>query len=421
MPDSARTDSFAPKLLTLFQGGYSLERLRKDATAGLTVAIVALPLSMGIAIASGASPERGLYAAIVGGFIISALGGSMHQIGGPAGAFIVLVAATIERHGLDGFFLATMMAGAMMVMMGALRLGALIRFIPPPVIAGFTAGIAVIIFASQLRDIFGLSLTGKEPAAFLPKIEALAGAISTVNPYAVAIALLAAALIQGIQRINRALPSLLIAVVAAALAVWLFNLPVETIGSRFGGVPSGLPAPALPPYSWEKAVEVFPAAATIALLGGIESLLSAVVADGMSGRRHRSNTELIAQGVANIACPLFGGICATGTIARTATNVRAGATSPVAGMLHALFVLAAVLFAAPLMKGIPLAALAAMLAIVAWNMADRREIAHLLKAGPAEAAALIVTILVTVFAGLLEGIVGGVAILIAAWAFSRAR
>src|SRR5918994_1345676 len=372
-PEPSFRELFTPKLATVFREGYDLRKLQADAMAGLTVAIVALPLSMAIAIASGAAPERGLYTAIVGGFLISALGGSRFQIGGPAGAFIVLVAATIERHGYDGFLLATIIAGVALLLLGFLRLGTYIKYIPHPVIVGFTAGIAAIILASQLRELFGLTLAGKEPGAFVPKLEALWAAAGSWNRAAVAIAAGSIAIILVLRRYRPTWPGFLIAIVLAALAGWAFGLPVETIGTRFGGGPSAPPPPALPPMSIEKVVEVLPAGLAIALLGGIESLLSAVVADAMTGRRHRSNCELVAQGAANIGAALFGGLCATGTIARTATNVRAGAVGPVAGILHSLFLLLFMLFAAPLASYIPLAALAGILAVVAWNMAERHE------------------------------------------------
>lgn len=404
----ALTEVFRPKLITCLREGYNLARLRADAIAGLTVAIVALPLSMAIAIASGASPERGLYTAIVGGFLISLLGGSRHQIGGPAGAFIVIVAAIIEKHGFDGLLMATMMAGVMMIGLGAFRLGTLIRYIPEPVIIGFTCGIAVIIFASQLRDILGLTLAAKEPAALIPKLGALWQALPTVNLHAVAIAFLAFVLIKGAQFTRPPYPGFLVAVIGTALVVQYFNLPVETIGSRFGAVPASLPAPEMPPFSLAKLSAVFPDAAAIALLGGIESLLSAVVADSMTGNRHRSNTELIAQGVANIGSAAFGGICATGTIARTATNVRAGGTSPVAGILHAVFLLIAMALLAPMMAKIPLAALGALLAIVSWNMFEKKAFWAMIRGSREEAVVLLATFLLTIFRDLTEGILSGV-------------
>ena len=398
---------FMPKLVTVLREGYGLAAFRADAIAGLTVAIVALPLSMAISIASGAGPERGLFTAIVGGFLISALGGSRFQVGGPAGAFIVLVAASVARHGIDGVLLATMMSGVFLMAAGFLRLGDYIKFIPYPVTVGFTAGIAVIIFASQIKELFGLTLQGKEPGELIAKIEALAPAFGTVNPATVALAFATIGLIAGLKRWRPHWPGMLIAVVATSVAAWAFGLPVETIGTRFGGIPSMLPAPSLPAISLAKMQAVLPDALSFALLGAIESLLSAVVADGMTGRRHRSNCELVAQGVANIGAALFGGICATGTIARTATNVRAGARGPIAGMLHSLFLLLFMLLAAPLASLIPLAALAGVLTIVAWNMAEKHEFATLLRSSRGDAVVLLATFLLTLFRDLTEGIVVG--------------
>jgi SulP family sulfate permease len=401
---------FTPKLVTILREGYGLAALRADIVAGLTVAIVALPLSMAIAIASGTPPERGLYAAIVGGFLVSALGGSRFQIGGPAGAFIVLVAAAVDRHGIDGVLLATAMAGLMLTAAGFLRLGTYIKFIPYPVTIGFTAGIAVIIFASQIHDLLGLTLAAKEPGQILPKIGALVEARASANPYAIGLAAVAVGLIVGLRRWRPHLPGMLIAVAATAFATWALGLPVETIGSRFGGLPSALPAPQLPTLSLAQVQAVLPDAFAFALLGAIESLLSAVVADGMTGRRHRSNCELVAQGVANVGSALFGGICVTGTIARTATNVRAGARGPVAGMAHAVFLLLFIVLAAPLAAYIPLAALAGVLVTVAWNMAEKHEFAALLRSSRGDAAVLLATFGLTVFRDLTEGIVVGCAI-----------
>lgn len=401
-------EAFTPKLISALREGYGLARLRADALSGLTVAIVALPLSMAIAIASGATPAAGLFTAIIGGFLVSALSGSRHQIGGPAGAFIVLIAATIDQCGFDGLLLATMLAGAMLIAVGALRLGTYIKYIPHPVLVGFTTGIAIIIFASQIRDLLGLTLPGKEPAALIPKLQALMTALGTLNPAALGLSALTIAMILAVRRWRPSWPGLLIAVALAAAATFLLNLPVETIGSRFGGIPRALPAPHLPAFSLDKLVEVLPAALSIAVLGGIESLLSAVVADGMSGRRHRSNMELVAQGVANIGSPLFGGICVTGTIARTATNIRAGGVTPVAGMLHAAFVLLFMLVAAPLASYIPLAALAGVLAVVAWNMAEKAAFAAILKHSRADSLVLLSTFLLVIFEDLMVGIGVGV-------------
>jgi SulP family sulfate permease len=401
---------FTPKLVTVLREGYGLADLRADMVSGLTVAIVALPLSMAIAIASGVTPDRGLYTAAVGGFIISLLGGSRFQIGGPAGAFIVLVALTAERHGVDGVILATAMAGVLLIAAGFLRLGTYIKFIPYPVTVGFTAGIAVIIFASQLKDLFGITLPGKEPGELIPKLEALAHALPSVNISTVAVSAGSIAVIFILRKLRPNWPGILIAVAAAALVSWALSLPVETIGTRFGGIPRELPLPSLPAFSLEKARAVLPDAIAFALLGAIESLLSAVVADGMTGRRHRSNCELVAQGFANIGSALFGGICVTGAIARTATNIRSGARSPISGMLHSVFLLLFMLIAAPLASYIPLSALAAVLVVVAWNMAEKQQFATLIRSSRGDATVLLATFLLTVFRDLTEGILVGFAL-----------
>jgi SulP family sulfate permease len=405
---------YTPKLVTLLREGYRLRDLQADAIAGLTVAVVALPLSMAIAIACGLSPERGLYTAIVGGFLVSALGGSRFQIGGPAGAFIVLIFSIVERQGYDGLIIATMMAGAMMLVVGFLRWGAYIKYIPYPVTVGFTAGIATIIFASQIKELLGLDLA-REPAALVPKLTALAGAIGTTQPMTVAMSILAAAIILILRRVRSNWPGILIAVALCAALTGLLHLDVATIGSRFGGVPRTLPSPALPAFGLARMWTLLPDAFAIALLGAIESLLSAVVADGMSGRRHRSNCELVAQGVANIAAPIFGGMPVTGTIARTATNVRAGARGPISGMLHALYVLLFMLIAAPLAAYIPLAALGAVLAVVAWSMAEKEEFIALVRAFGADALVLLATFLLTIFESLTLGI--GVGVTLSAFLF----
>ncbi|MCZ8182485.1 MAG: SulP family inorganic anion transporter [Beijerinckiaceae bacterium] len=403
-----------PKLLTVLREGYSTRDFRADAIAGLTVAIVALPLSMAIAIACGLSPDRGLYTAIVGGFLISALGGSRYQIGGPAGAFIVLIAGIVQVHGYDGLVLATIMAGLMMMGIGFLRLGGYIRYIPFPVTVGFTAGIAVIIFASQIKELLGLAME-KEPAALLPKLAAIWASLPSASGPTMLVAGLSVLMILAFRRWRPAWPGLLITVAVAALLAWLLGLDIGTIGSRFGGVPSSLPSPSLPPVSAARLAELFPAALAIALLGSIESLLSAVVADGMSGGRHRSDMELIAQGAANIASVLFGGVPVTGTIARTATNVRAGARGPVAGMLHAVYLLAFMLVAAPLASYIPLAALGAVLAVVAWNMAEKHEFLGLLRTSRADAVILLTTFVLTILVDLTIAI--GVGVVLGAFVF----
>lgn len=406
-PKPSFAELFTPKLVTTLREGYGLDALKADSLSGLTVAIVALPLSMAIAIASGVSPDRGLYTAIVGGFLVSALGGSRFQIGGPAGAFIVLVAATVTAHGVDGLILATLMSGLILLAIGLLRLGTFVKYIPYPVTVGFTAGIAVIIFASQISPLLGLTLAGPEPGPILPKLAALAGAISSINPAAAALALVTATVIVAVRRYRPLWPALLIGVALASLAAWVMRLPVETIGTRFGAIPNALPAPHLPAFTLAKITEVMPSTLSFALLGAIESLLSAVVADSMTGRRHRSNCELVAQGIANIASALFGGFCVTGTIARTATNVRSGARSPISGMLHALFLLLFMLVAAPLAIYIPLSALAAVLAVVAWNMAERHGFVTLVRASRGDAIVLLVTFLLVVFRDLTEGILVG--------------
>ena len=401
---------YSPKLITVLREGYGLADLRADLISGLTVAIVALPLSMAIAIASGVTPDRGLYTAVVGGFMVSLLGGSRFQIGGPAGAFIVLVSLTAERHGVDGVILATLMAGVFLIGAGLLRLGTYVKFIPYPVTVGFTAGIAVIIFASQLRDLLGIRLATKEPGELIPKLEALAHGLPSANVSAMAIAALSIAIIVMLRKARPSWPGILIAVVVAAFVTWALSLPVETIGTRFGGIPRQLPLPAWPTFSLAKAKAVLPDAIAFALLGAIESLLSAVVADGMTGRRHRSNCELVAQGFANVGSALFGGICVTGTIARTATNVRAGARGPVSGMLHSVFLLLFMLIAAPLASYIPLAALAAVLVVVAWTMAEKQEFATLIRSSLGDATVLLATFLLTIFRDLTEGILVGFAL-----------
>jgi SulP family sulfate permease len=419
MPDGTATAHlYRPKLATILAEGYGAADLRSDAMAGLTVAVLALPLSMAIAVASGVSPERGLYTAIVGGFMVSALGGSRVQIGGPAGAFIVLVSATVAKYGLDGLILTVLLSGLMLALVGALRLGGLIRHIPHAVTVGFTAGIAVTILASQIKDLAGLRLAGVEPGPVIPKVAALAQALPTLNATALALGLAVAAAILLLRKWRPAWPGMLFAVAAATAGAALLHLPVETIGSRFGGIPHGLPAPHVPGASWEMLVAVLPAAVSFTLLGGLESLLSAKVADGMTGRVHRSNMELVAQGLANVASAVFGGIAVTGTIARTATNIRAGAKSPVAGMLHAVFLLVFMLVAAPLASYVPLAALAGVLVVVAWNMAETREFASLLRNWRA-ALVLLATFGFTVLHDLMAGILAGCGVAALCWVSSR--
>ena len=409
MPELGR-QPIIPELLLMLREGYSAAFLRNDLIAGLTVAIVALPLSMAIAIASGVPPERGLFTAIAGGFLVSAFGGSRYQIGGPAGAFIVLVAATVVQHGLDGLILATLLSGFMLMAVGWLRLGRYITFIPFPVTVGFTAGIGVIIFISQVGDLLGLPPGDAGHGDIAHRLTALWKAAPGFSAAAVALSAGTVVLILFLKKVRPGWPGMILGIAAAGLAAHFLSLPVETIGSRFGGIPRSLPVPSLPEMSLSKIVAVLPAAFSFALLGAIESLLSAVVADGMSGRRHRSDTELVGQGIANVGSALFGGFCVTGTIARTATNVRAGGVSPVAGMAHALFILLFMLVAAPLAAYIPLAALAGVLAIVAWNMVEKHSIAALFRSSRGDAAVLVVTLLLVIFRDLTEAIIIGFAL-----------
>lgn len=413
MPGSSKpsfAELFTPKLVTVLREGYDGRALRADLIAGLTVAIVALPLSMAIAVACGISPERGLYAAIFGGFFVSLLGGSRFQVGGPAGAFIVLVAATFVRHGLDGLMLAVALSGVVLMAAGFLRLGTYVKYIPFPVTVGFTAGIGLIILASQIRPALGLVLEGPEPGPLVDKLPALWLAMPSVNIQAVALAAGTVAFILAMRRWLPKWPGMLAAIALASLAVFILRLPVETVGSVFGELPRGLPAPRLPDISQARLLAVLPDALAFALLGAIESLLSASVADGMTGRRHRSNCELVAQGTANIASALFGGLPVTGTIARTATNVRAGAHGPVAGMAHAAFILVFLLAAGPLLAHIPLAALAGVLIVIGWTMIESRAIAMLARTSPGDLAVFAVTLGLTVFRDLAEAIIAGFAL-----------
>jgi sulfate permease, SulP family len=398
---------FKPKLITVLKEGYGWTHFRSDTIAGLTVAIVALPLAMALAIASGATPEKGLVTAVIAGFLISALGGSRFQIGGPTGAFVVVVFNVIAVHGYDGLLLATLMAGAMLIVAGLARFGTWIKYIPEPVVTGFTSGIAVIIFSSQIRDLFGLTMT-QVPAGFIEKWQAFWAARGSIDPATAALAMAALATIIGLRRFAPRVPGFLIAVLGGSLIVWIAGLPVETIGSRFGGIPSGLPWPQVPAIDLVKMREVLPSAFTIAFLAGVESLLSAMVADGMTGARHRSNCELVAQGIANTASAFFGGLPATGAIARTATNIRAGARSPVAGIMHAVFLLVFMVLAAPLMAYVPLASLAAVLVIVAWNMSEIDKFRHLMSAPMGDRVVLLVTFALTVLVDLTVAIQVGV-------------
>ncbi len=410
MPDGSSTAHlYLPKLVTALAEGYSVDSLRRDFVAALTVAIVALPLSMAIAVASGVRPDRGLFTAIVGGFVVSALSGSRFQIGGPAGAFIVLVSGTVLQFGIDGLLATVMLSGVMLTLAGLARIGRLIRYIPHAVTVGFTAGIATTILASQLADLGGLDFPAGLPGPFFPKLAALAHALPTCNAYAAAIGAGCVALIFVLRAFRPTWPGMLIATVSASAIAALLHLPVETVGSHFGGIPSRLPMPAVPAHGTGLLLAVLPTALTFTLLGGIESLLSAKVADGMTGRKHRYNMELVGQGLANIASAFFGGISVTGTIARTATNVRAGARTPLSGIMHSLILLAFMLLAAPAAGYIPLAALAGVLVVVSWNMAEKAECGRLLHVWRS-ACVLTTTFGLTLVVDLTTGIAAGCAV-----------
>jgi SulP family sulfate permease len=378
---------------------YTANAFLHDLLAGITVGLVALPLAMAFGIASGVTPQAGLYTAVVAGFLISALGGSRTQIGGPTGAFVVIVAGIVARFGMSGLALVTLMAGIVLVGMGLTGLGSAVRFIPRGVIIGFTNGIAILIASTQIKDFFGLR-TGAVPSEFLPRMRLLAAHFESVNGAALGLGLLSLAILLLLPRLTRRVPASIVAVVICTVAVAVFHLPVETIGSKFGGIPGGLPPFAIPDFHSEHILPLIPSAFTVAMLAALESMLSAVVADGMTGDRHNPNVELVAQGIANIASPVFGGIPATGAIARTATNIRAGARSPVSGMVHALTLLAILLVAAPLAGYIPLATLAAVLFVVAYNMGEWHEIGAVFQLDFAAISVWLITFGLTVFADL---------------------
>lgn len=400
---------FVPKSIVCLREGYSREKLLRDVIAGVVVGIVALPLALAFAIASGVPPERGLYTAIVAGFLISALGGSRVQIGGPTGAFVVIVYGIVAKFGYDGLVICTMIAGGILVVMGLARMGGLIKFIPYPVVTGFTSGIAVIIFSGQMKDFLGLQM-GKVPAEFVDKWVAYADHFDSISVPTVLVALGTLLILIVWPRISTMVPGPFVAMVVATAAVKIFHLPVETIGSRFGAVPTSFPAPHLPHVPLEHFKELIAPSFTVALLAAIESLLSAVVADGMIGTRHKSNMELIAQGVANIASPVFGGIPATGAIARTATNVRTGGRTPVAGMVHAIVLLLILVFAGKWAAMVPLASLAAILVVVAYHMSEWRSFAGLLRAPKSDIVVLILTFGLTVFIDLTVAVQVGIVV-----------
>jgi sulfate permease, SulP family len=399
---------WTPQLLLSLQG-YRSRDLVADLIAGLTVGLVALPLAMAFAIASGVKPEAGIYTAVVAGFVISALGGSRVQIGGPTGAFVVIVAGIIAKFGVSGLLIVTVMAGAILVVMGLTGLGTAVKFIPRPVTIGFTNGIAILIASTQIKDFLGLKLDAV-PSEFLARMTTLASKSSTLDWHTTALSIASLALIIFIPRLTRRIPGSIVALVLATTCVAFFALPVATIGSSFGGIPTGLPKLSLPALRPDLILPLLPSALTVALLAAVESLLSAVVADSMTGHRHNSNVELVAQGVANLVSPLFGGIPATGAIARTATNIRSGARTPVAGMIHALTLLTILLVAAPLARFVPLATLSAVLFVVAYNMGEWREIGVILRLSAADKAVWAATFFLTVFADLTVAVEVGIAL-----------
>jgi SulP family sulfate permease len=398
---------FIPKSIVCLREGYTREGVLRDLAAGVVVGIVALPLALAFAIASGVPPERGLYTAVVAGFLISALGGSRVQIGGPTGAFVVIVYGIIQQYGYTGLVICTMLAGAILIALGLARMGGLIKFIPYPVVTGFTAGIAVIIFSSQVKDFLGLKM-GTVPADFMDKWVAYGETIRTIDPTTTALAIGTLAILIVWPRVSKTIPGPFVAMMAATIAVAVFKLPVETIGTRFGGVPSSLPMPHWPEIPWGEMRQFISPAMTVALLAAIESLLSAVVADGMIGTRHKSNMELVAQGVANIASPIFGGIPATGAIARTATNVRTGGRTPLAGMVHALTLLLILIFFGRWAAMVPLASLAAILVVVSYHMSEWRSFASLLRAPRSDLLVLLITFGLTIFVDLTVAVQVGV-------------
>ena len=410
---------YKPKLISLLddkENGFSKEQFFKDLIAGIIVAIIALPLSIALGISSGVSPEKGLITAIIAGFIISLLGGSRVQIGGPTGAFVVIVFGIIQNHGVDGLIIATFMAGIILVLFGLLRFGSLIKYIPYPITVGFTSGIAVTLFSTQVKDFLGLSMT-KTPSEFIPKWEAYISHMNTTNLYTLAIGLLALIILIFWPKINKKIPGSLIALIVTTLVVFIFNLPVATIGSQFGKISSNIPIPHIPNLNLNTLKALIGPAFTIALLGGIESLLSAVVSDGMIGDKHNSNAELIAQGIANMGSSLFGGIPATGAIARTAANVKNGGRTPISGIVHSITLLLIMLVFMPLAKFIPLTTLSAILIIVSYNMSEWRTFKAILKAPKSDIAILLTTFFLTVLFDLVIAI--GIGMVVSMFLFMR--
>jgi sulfate permease, SulP family len=398
-------DRFLPTSVLCLRG-YSRSDLIHDSVAGLTVGIVALPLAMAFAIASGLSPQAGIYCAIITGFLISALGGSRTQIGGPTGAFVVVIAGIIAQYGVEGLFMCTMMAGVLLIVLGLTGMGGAVRYIPRPVVVGFTNGIAVLIASTQIRDFFGLHID-ELPGEFLDRLQALAGVFPTVSPAATTLAVGSLMVLIAWPRLVRRVPASIVVLLGGTAVAAAFGLEVDTIGSRFGGIPAGLPALHVPQFRPDLILKLLSPALTVAMLGAIESLMSAVVADRMTGDRHNPNVELVAQGVANVVSPLFGGLPATGAIARTATSIRSGARTPVAGIVHAVTLLVVLLAAAPLAGHIPLAVLAAILMVVAWNMGEWHEIPELLRLTRTDISVWALTFLLTVLADLTVAVEAG--------------
>ncbi len=385
---------------------YNVSTFLQDLISGITVGLVALPLAMAFAISSGMSPQAGIYCAIVTGFLVSLLGGSKVQIGGPTGAFVVVVSGIIAKHGIDGLFMCTMMAGVLLVLLGVTGLGTAVKYIPRPVVVGFTNGIAVLIASTQIKDFFGLQVE-KVPSEFFAKIEVLLSHGSTLSYETLGLSLCSLLAIILVVKYVKRIPGYIVALISGTLYVTLTHSAVATVGTKFGGIPSGLPSIAIPQFQIHMISGLLLPAVTVAMLGAIESLMSAVVADRMSGDRHNPNVELVAQGIANIASPLFGGLPATGAIARTATNIRSGAKTPVSGMIHSITLLLIILFAAPLVKNVPLASLAAILFVVSYNMGEWSEIPEILKSPRADRVVWIVTFGLTVFADLTVAVTVG--------------
>ena len=398
-------ERWLPKSVLCFRD-YNLRKFSQDAIAGITVGLVALPLAMAFSIASGLTPQAGIYCAIVTGLLISLLGGSRCQIGGPTGAFVVVVAGIVAAHGVDGLFMCTVMAGVLLLIMGATGMGSAVKFIPRPIVIGFTNGIAILIASTQIKDFFGLQVE-KVPGVFWLRMEVLAQHLSTLSYFTTGLAVATVVVLVVCRTISIRIPGPILVLVLGTAAVAIFKLPVETIGTRFGGIPGGLPHLHIPTFRPDLIHGLLGPAVTVAMLGAIESLMSAVVADRMSGDRHNPNVELIGQGIANIASPMFGGLPATGAIARTATNIRAGAQSPVAGMIHSLTLLCILLFAAPLVRFVPMAVLAGILMVVAYNMGEWREIPQLLKLTKTDISVWLVTFALTVFADLTVAVEAG--------------